>query len=76
VKEKLLGEDHPDTAVTLNNLAALYSKQARYAEAEANYRRAFSIFEAKFGLKHPSTQTCAANLSNLSLKTTRQTLPE
>jgi len=29
-----LGPDHPDVAMSLNNLAALYSNQGKYAEAE------------------------------------------
>jgi hypothetical protein len=28
-----LGADHPDTAESLNNLAALYESQGRYSEA-------------------------------------------
>ena len=32
--EKVLGPDHPDVATALNNLAELYRRQGRYADAE------------------------------------------
>ena len=31
----VLGEDHPETLITMNNLAALYKSQGRYDEAKA-----------------------------------------
>jgi Tetratricopeptide repeat/CHAT domain len=34
IYEKALGPNHPDVAITLNNLAWLYKTQGRYAEAE------------------------------------------
>jgi hypothetical protein len=33
IREKTLGRDHPDVALSLNNLAALYDSQGRYADA-------------------------------------------
>ena len=33
-----LGPDHPDVAHSLNNLAGLYQKTGRYAEAEPLYK--------------------------------------
>jgi CHAT domain-containing protein/tetratricopeptide repeat protein len=40
---KALGEDHPDTALSYNNLAATLHAQGKYAEAEAMHRRALAI---------------------------------
>ena len=37
LKEKLLGADHPDVAVTLNNLGLLLKKQGKLAEAAESY---------------------------------------
>jgi tetratricopeptide (TPR) repeat protein len=34
IQEKALGADHPDMATSLDNLAALYRREGRYAEAE------------------------------------------
>jgi hypothetical protein len=36
---KVLGPDHPDVAISLNNLASLYESQGQYAEAEPLQRR-------------------------------------
>src|SRR5882724_11841925 len=37
IREKALGPDHPDVAMSLNTLAALYQERGRYAEAEPLY---------------------------------------
>ncbi len=36
----MLGREHPDTLTSVNNFAALYQSEGRYAEAEPLYRRA------------------------------------
>ena len=61
LKENLLGADHPDVAVTVNNLAVLYKNQGRYAEAERLYRRALTIFERSLGANHPKVFVCREN---------------
>ncbi len=53
IREKALGPDHPDTAVSLNNLALLYGNQGRYAEAEPLYQRSLAIREKALGPDHP-----------------------
>jgi tetratricopeptide (TPR) repeat protein len=50
--EKALGPEHPNVATSLNNLAALYKAQGRYAEAEPLYRRALEIWEKALGPEH------------------------
>ncbi|MFM6248613.1 MAG: tetratricopeptide repeat protein, partial [Dolichospermum sp.] len=57
VSEKRLGENHPDVANSLNNLAALYYNQGRYTEAEPLYIRARSIREQQLGENHPDVAT-------------------
>ncbi len=39
IREKVLGHDHPDVARSLNNLADLYQRQGRYADAEPLFKR-------------------------------------
>lgn len=51
-------------AATLNNLAALYRNQGRYAEAEPLFKRAVSIDEKALGPDHIDV---AADLNNLAL---------
>ncbi len=63
--EKALGLDHPEVATCLNNLAALYKTQGRYAEAEPLHRRSLAIDEKVFGPEHPSVATDLNNLAAL-----------
>ncbi|MBV8606478.1 MAG: tetratricopeptide repeat protein, partial [Singulisphaera sp.] len=70
--EQALGPDHPDTALSLNNLAALYDAQGRYVEAEPPYRRALAISETKLGSEHPRTITCRAHLAALLSRPDRE----
>ena len=56
--------DHPDTATSLNGLAALYYSQGKYAEAEPLYKRALAIREKAFGASHRDT---AISLNGLAL---------
>ncbi len=46
IKEEALGPNHPDVAVSLNNLAGLYHTLGRYKEAEPRYKRALAVMEA------------------------------
>jgi hypothetical protein len=61
----VLAQDHPDVARSLNNMADLYERQNRYADAEPLYRRALSIRERAVGLDHPETATSTNNFANL-----------
>jgi len=60
-----LGEDHPDTATNLNNLAGLYYAQGRYGEAEPLFQQALRIRTAQLGEHHPHTASSLANLAGL-----------
>ena len=52
---KALGEDHPDTATSYNNLAVNLHAQGKYAEAEPLYRKALAIRLKVLGEDHPDT---------------------
>jgi tetratricopeptide (TPR) repeat protein len=60
-----LGSDHPDVAMTLNNLAMLLKKQEKYEEAAAIYERALAIFERALGAEHPKVVACKENYERL-----------
>ena len=45
IREKTNGPEHPDTAISLNDLAELYKAMGDYAKAEPFYNRALAIFE-------------------------------
>ena len=52
IREKALGLDHPDVALTLHNLGFIYNAQGRYEEAEPLLRRALVIRETVLGPQH------------------------
>ena len=64
-QEKLLGESHPDLAISLNNFALLYQSQKMYAKAEPLYKRALKIIKDKVGDNHPRTAVFTNNLALL-----------
>ncbi len=63
--ESTFGADHPNTAASLNNLAAVYHMQGKYSEAEDLYRRALSIDLKVLGKDHPSVKADRQNLEEL-----------
>ena len=62
---KRFGKEHPDTLVSMNNLALLYRSQGRYGEAEPLCKEALQLSEKVFGKEHPETLTSMNNLALL-----------
>jgi tetratricopeptide (TPR) repeat protein len=69
--EASYGNDHPNVATALNNLARLLQATNRLAEAEPLMRRALQIDEASYGLDHPRVATRLNNLAQLLKATNR-----
>ena len=65
IRESVLGENHPDTATSYNNLAFLYSRQGLYEQAEPLYQKALDIRESVLGENHPDTAGSYNNLAGL-----------
>ena len=65
IREQALGPNHPDTARSLNNLAALYNNQGDYEQAKPLLERALAITEQALGPNHPDTATSLNNLAEL-----------
>jgi hypothetical protein len=53
---KVLGEEHPDVATSLNNLALLLWNTERRKEANVYGRQALAIATRALGPSHPTTQ--------------------
>ena len=64
ILESTLGENHPDVATGLNNLALLHYSQANYEAAEPLYERALTIDEKTLAPGHSGVAT---DLNNLAL---------
>ncbi|MDE5122352.1 MAG: tetratricopeptide repeat protein, partial [Trichodesmium sp. St19_bin1] len=54
--EQRFGNEHPDVASSLNNLATLYESQGRYEEAEPLYVQSLDMRKKLLGEEHPYTQ--------------------
>ncbi len=65
ILQQVLGQDHPDIAISLNDLALLYSSQGRYSEAEPLYRQALEMNQRLLGDEHPDVATSLNNLGFL-----------
>jgi tetratricopeptide (TPR) repeat protein len=59
------GEEHPDTATSLNDLAELYEAVGDYTKAEPLYQKALAIRQKVLGPDHPNTATSLENLAVL-----------
>ncbi len=65
IRQRVLGADHPDTAQSLNNLAALHYATGDYAAARPLVERALAITERVLGMAHPNTTVVRRNLERL-----------
>lgn len=63
IREKLLGDDHPDFALVLDKMGVLYDYQGRHDEAELIHCRALAIREAKLGKDHVEVGNSLNNLA-------------
>ena len=63
IYKKILGDKHPKTINSLNNLGLLYRDQSQYAKAEPYLVEALKIRREALGNKHPDT---ALSLNNLA----------
>jgi len=65
IRQKVLGREHPATAISLNNLALLYHVMGDYAQAEPLYKEALDIRQKVLGREHPYTAVSLNNLAGL-----------
>jgi tetratricopeptide (TPR) repeat protein len=59
----VLGEEHPDTARSYNNLATTLADQGKHAQAEPLYEKALAIRLKVLGERHPDTAHSWHNLA-------------
>ena len=63
--EKKLGEQHPNTLMSVSNLALVLWAQGKYDKAEMLNRRALEEREKELGEQHPDTLTIVNNLASV-----------
>jgi tetratricopeptide (TPR) repeat protein len=62
-REKVLGEDHKDTLMTVNNLGEVYRRMKDYEKALECYERALKGSEKTLGKTHPDTLGTVMNIA-------------
>jgi tetratricopeptide (TPR) repeat protein len=60
---QVLGEDHPDTATSYNNVAFILNAQGKYAEAGPLFQKALDIRRQVLGENHPDTANSYNNVA-------------
>jgi len=65
ILESELRPQHPDVAITLNNLAELYRHLGEYEKALTFYQRTLDIREKMLGPQHPDTVSTLNGLAEL-----------
>ncbi|MDR0459292.1 MAG: tetratricopeptide repeat protein [Coriobacteriales bacterium] len=63
IKEEVLGDRHPSTAMTYSNIAAVYHAQGDYPKALEWNQKALAIKEEVLGDRHPDTATTYNNIA-------------
>ena len=57
IRRRLLSDDHPDTALSYNNVATNLLQQGKYAAAQPFYEKALEIHRRLLTDNHPATAT-------------------
>jgi phosphoribosyl 1,2-cyclic phosphodiesterase len=65
----LLGEEHPDTLTSMNNLASTYGNQGKLREAAELQEKVLEVERMILGLEHSSTLTSMSNLAFIYKRT-------
>jgi hypothetical protein len=68
VKRRVLGEEHPDTLITIADVADLWQDQGKYGQAEGLYARVLTVRRRVLGTQHPDTIAALASLGGLQLR--------
>ena len=69
IREKVYGEEHPDTATSYNNLGTLYHDMGDFPRALKYHKKALAILEKLYSEEHPSTAMSHHNIAMLYYET-------
>jgi tetratricopeptide (TPR) repeat protein len=64
IRSKVLGEDHPSTLISMNNLTGTYSYQGRHEKAEGLSKITIEKRKEVLGEEHPDTLSSMGHLAN------------
>ena len=63
VRTRVLGEEHPDTLGSMNNLALTIKAQGDLVSAQRLHERVLGVITRVLGEEHPDTLTSIGNLA-------------
>jgi tetratricopeptide (TPR) repeat protein len=66
IRERTLGQQHPDTAQSYWWLGVLAEGEGQLAEARTLYAQALAVYQQALGDDHPTTQSVRQFLQNVS----------
>jgi Tetratricopeptide repeat len=64
IRKKLLGPEHPDTLISMGDLAITYFNQGRWNEAEQLELQVMDMRKKLLGPEHPHTLLSMGNLAS------------
>ncbi len=67
----MLGQEHPNTLTTINDLARLYQSTGRYAEADPLYVKVLEVRRRMMRAQDPDTLASLASLGGLRIQQQR-----
>ena len=67
IREKKLGKEHPDTAISYNNMGLIYADTGDKHQAISWFQKALEINEKMLGKEHPTAIKTYRNLKELEL---------
>jgi len=68
IRRRILGDNHPKVAGSLNNLGIALAREGRYGEARSAYTEAIAIQSKAFGDNHPLLAETLLSLGDISVK--------
>ena len=71
ISKKVLGENHPDVAITYNSLGNAYYSQSDYAIALEYYQNCYKIRKSTLGEYHPDTTESKESIEKVRAKLKR-----
>jgi hypothetical protein len=71
MQRKLYRGDHPELAITLQNLASVLTRLKRLSESEPLYRESLRMARATLGVSHPTTTLIAERVAQFLDETGR-----
>ncbi|OCK77107.1 hypothetical protein K432DRAFT_129195 [Lepidopterella palustris CBS 459.81] len=67
-RKRVLGEEHPDTLISMNNLAFTFKSQSRNDEAISLLKTCLQLQKQILGPQHPDTESSLKSLNEWQIE--------